>query len=60
MITKAKFKKFVKLRDEGTINMNDVSAGAALTGLTPGEFKDIRSNFKEYADLYENSKDKKG
>ena len=59
MITKEKFKKFVKLRDEGTINMNDISRGTAITGLTPIEYKDMINNFKQYSDLYENSKSKR-
>ena len=59
MITKEKFKKFVKLRDEGTINMNDISTGTAITGLTPIEYKDIINNFKQYSDLYESSKSKR-
>lgn len=59
MITKEKFKKFVKLRDEGTINMNDISRGIAITGLTPIEYKDIINNFKQYSDLYESSKSKR-
>ena len=59
MITKERFKKFVKLRDEGTINMNDISRGTAITGLTPIEYKDIINNFKQYSDLYENSKSKR-
>jgi hypothetical protein len=59
MITKEKFKKLVKLRDEGTINMNDISRGTAITGLTPIEYKDIINNFKQYSDLYENSKSKR-
>ena len=59
MITKEKFKKFVKLRDGGTINMNYISKGAAITGLTPIEYKDIINNFKQYSDLYENSKSKR-
>ena len=59
MITKEKFKKFVKLRDEGSINMNDISRGTAITGLTPIEYKDMIINFKQYSDLYENSKSKK-
>lgn len=60
MITKKKFDKFVKLRDEGTINMNDISRGTAITGLTPLEYKDIINNFKQYYDLfYENSKNKR-
>jgi hypothetical protein len=59
MITKEKFKKFVKLRDEGSINMNDISRGTAITGLTPIEYKDIINNFKQYSDLYESSKSKK-
>ena len=59
MITKEKFKKFVKLRDEGVINMNDISRGTAITGLTPIEYKDIINNFKQYSDLYESSKSKR-
>lgn len=59
MITKKKFDKFVKLRDEGTINMNDISRGTVITGLTPIEYKDIINNFKQYLDLYESSKSKK-
>lgn len=59
MITKEKFKKFVKLRDEGSINMNDISRGTAITGLTPIEYKDIVKNFKQYSDLYESSKSKR-
>ena len=59
MITKEKFKKFVKLRDEGSINMNDISRGTAITGLTPIEYKDIINNFKQYLDLYESSKSKR-
>lgn len=59
MITKEKFKKFVKLRDEGIINMNDISRGTAITGLTPIEYKDIMHNFKQYLDLYESSKSKR-
>lgn len=59
MITKEKFKKFVKLRDGGTINMNDISRGTAITGLTPAEYKDIVNNFKQYSDLYESSKSKR-
>ena len=59
MITKEKFKKFVKLRDEGAINMNDISRGTAITGLTPIEYKDIINNFKQYSDLYESSKSKR-
>lgn len=59
MITKEKFKKFVKLRDEGSINMNDIPRGTAITGLTPIEYKDIINNFKQYSDLYESSKSKK-
>ena len=59
MISKEKFKKFVKLRDEGTINMNDISRGTAITGLTPIEYKDIINNFKQYSDLYESSKNKR-
>ncbi len=59
MITKEKFKKFVKLRDEGIINMNDISRGTAITGLTPIEYKDIIKNFKQYSDLYESSKSKR-
>ena len=59
MITKEKFKKFVKLRDEGTTNMNDISRGTAITGLTPIEYKDIINNFKQYSDLYESSKSKR-
>lgn len=59
MITKEKFKKFVKLRDEGIINMNDISRGTAITGLTPIEYKDIINNFKQYSDLYESSKSKR-
>lgn len=59
MITKTKFKKFVKLRDEGVINMNDISRGTAITGLTPAEYKDIMTNFKQYSDLYEDSKSKR-
>ena len=59
MITKEKFKKFVKLRDEGIINMNDISRGTAITGLTPIEYKDIVKNFKQYLDLYESSKSKR-
>lgn len=59
MITKEKFKKFVKLRDEGTINMNDISRGIAITGLTPLEYKDVINNFKQYSDLYESSKSKR-
>ena len=59
MITKEKFKKFVKLRDEGIINMNDISRGTAITGLTPLEYKDIINNFKQYSDLYESSKSKR-
>ena len=59
MITKEKFKKFVKLRDEGTINMNDISRGTVITGLTPIEYKDIINNFKQYSDLYESSKSKR-
>ena len=59
MITKEKFKKFVKLRDGGTINMNDISKGAVITGLTPAEYKDIVKNFKQYSDLYESSKSKR-
>ena len=59
MITKEKFKKFVKLRGEGTINMNDISRGTAITGLTPIEYKDIINNFKQYSDLYESSKSKR-
>ena len=59
MITKEKFKKFVKLRDEGTINMNDISRGTEITGLTPIEYKDIINNFKQYSDLYESSKSKR-
>lgn len=59
MITKKKFDKFVKLRDEGIINMNDISRGTAITGLTPLEYKDIIKNFKQYLDLYENSKSKR-
>ena len=59
MITKEKFKKFVELRDEGIINMNDISRGTAITGLTPIEYKDIINNFKQYSDLYENSKSKR-
>ena len=59
MITKEKFKKFVKLRDEGSINMNDISKGTAITGLTPIEYKDIIKNFKQYSDLYESSKSKR-
>ena len=59
MITKEKFKKFVKLRDEGTINMNDISRGTAITDLTPIEYKDIINNFKQYSDLYVSSKSKR-
>jgi hypothetical protein len=59
MITKGKFKKFVKFRDEGIINMNDISIGTAITGLTPIEYKDIINNFKQYSDLYESSKSKR-
>lgn len=59
MISKKKFDKFVKLRDEGTINMNDISRGTAITGLTPIEYKDILNNFKQYSDLYESSKSKR-
>lgn len=59
MITKEKFKKFVKLRDEGFINMSDISRGTAITGLTPIEYKDIINNFKQYSDLYESSKSKR-
>ena len=59
MITKEKFKKFVELRDEGIINMNDISRGTAITGLTPIEYKDIINNFKQYSDLYESSKSKR-
>ena len=59
MITKEKFKKFVKLRDEGIINMNDISRGTEITGLTPIEYKDIINNFKQYSDLYESSKSKR-
>lgn len=59
MITKEKFKKFVKLRDEGSINMNDISRGTAITGLTPLEYKDVIDNFKQYSDLYESSKSKR-
>ena len=59
MITKEKFKKFAKLRDEGIINMNDISRGIAITGLTPIEYKDIINNFKQYSDLYESSKSKR-
>jgi hypothetical protein len=59
MITKEKFKKFVKLRDEGTINMNDISRGTVITGLTPIEYRDIINNFKQYSDLYESSKSKR-
>lgn len=59
MITKEKFKKFVKLRDGGIINMNDISRGTAITGLTPIEYKDIINNFKQYSDLYESSKSKR-
>ena len=59
MITKENFKKFVKLRDEGTINMNDISRGTAITGLTPIEYKDVINNFKQYSDLYESSKSKR-
>ena len=59
MITKEKFKKFVKLRDKGIINMNDISRGATITGLTPIEYKDIINNFKQYSDLYESSKNKR-
>ena len=59
MITKEKFKKFVKLRDEGSINMNDISRGTAITGLTPIEYKDMINNFKQYSDLYESSKSKR-
>ena len=59
MITKEKFKKFVKLRDEGIINMNNISIGTAITGLTPIEYKDIINNFKQYSDLYESSKSKR-
>lgn len=59
MISKIKFKKFVKLRDEGIINMNDISRGTAITGLTPIEYKDIINNFKQYSDLYESSKSKR-
>ena len=57
MITKEKFKKFVKFRDEGSIN--DISRGTAITGLTPIEYKDIINNFKQYSDLYESSKSKR-
>ena len=59
MITKEKFKKFVKLRDEGIVNMNDISRGTAITGLTPIEYRDIINNFKQYSDLYESSKSKR-
>ena len=59
MITKEKFKKFVKLRDEGIINMNDISRGTEITGLTPIEYKDIINNFRQYSDLYESSKSKR-
>ena len=59
MITKEKFKKLVKLRDKGIINMNDISRGATITGLTPIEYKDIMNNFKQYSDLYESSKSKR-
>ena len=59
MITKEKFKKFVNLRDEGIINMNNISKGAEITGLTPVEYKDIINNFKQYSDLYESSKSKR-
>ena len=59
MIIKEKFKKFVKLRDEGTINMNDISGVTAITGLTPIEYKDIINNFRQYSDLYESSKSKR-
>lgn len=59
MITKEKFKKFVKLRDKGSINMNDISRGTAITGLTPIEYKDVINNFKQYSDLYESSKSKR-
>lgn len=59
MITKEKFKKLVKLRDEGTIDMNDISRGTAITGLTPIEYKDIINNFNQYSDLYESSKSKR-
>lgn len=59
MITKEKFKKLVKLRDKGIINMNDISRGTTITGLTPIEYKDIINNFKQYSDLYESSKSKR-
>ena len=60
MISKKKFDKFIKLRDEGIINMNDISRGTEITGLTPLEYKDIINNFKQYYDLfYENSKNKR-
>ena len=59
MITKEKFKKFVKLRDKGIIDINDISRGTTITGLTPIEYKDIINNFKQYLDLYESSKNKR-
>ena len=51
-ITKTQFKKFLKLRDSGLINMNQVTTGAGLSGLSVEVYKAIMQNFSYLYDKF--------
>ena len=50
--TKEQFLRFRKLQYSGVINMNDITNGCKLSGLTQDVYKDIMRNYKEYLELY--------
>lgn len=53
-ITKTQFKKFLKLRDSGIINMCQITTGAGLSGLSVEVYTAIMQNFSYLYDKFIN------
>lgn len=45
-ISKSHFMRFIRLRDKGTINMNDAKMGSKLIGVSESIYKAIIYNFE--------------
>ena len=54
-ITKTQFKKFLRLRDSGIINMNQVTTGAGLSGLSVEVYMAIIRDFSYLYDKFINN-----
>lgn len=50
--TKEQFLRFRKLKNSGVINMNDITNGCELSGLTQDVYEDIMHNYRKYSEQY--------